>query len=88
MKKEQKFAIQVALTCGVFWGALFFLMTLSHILTGYPGSTFLKFFDSIYIGYTVSWIGSMIGLVWAFVDGFIGAYIFVRLYELIGKKLN
>jgi len=36
----------------------------------------------VYRGYTISPIGSLIGLVWAFFDGLIGGAIFAWVYNL------
>ena len=41
-----------------------------------------------YRGYTVTPIGSLIGLVWALVDGFIGGAIFAWVYNRIAERLN
>ncbi len=88
MKKEFIPAIQIGLTLGIFWALVFFFSTILHILTGYPGASFLNFFKSIYLGYTVSWIGAFVGLLWGFVDGFLAGYIFIRIYEIIGRKIS
>jgi hypothetical protein len=37
----------------------------------------------IYIGYNISAAGSLIGLIWGFVDALIGGAIFAWLYNLI-----
>jgi hypothetical protein len=44
-----------------------------------------------YIGYRISPLGSVIGLVWGFVDGLIGGAVFAWLYNFIaarGQKVN
>jgi len=69
-----------ALTCGLVWGFAIFLLTWWIIafdgVTGDP-----TFIGSLYRGYTVSPAGSLIGLVWALVDGAIGGAIFAWLYN-------
>ncbi len=71
-----------ALTCGLVWGFALFIMTWWLIaLEGATGDS--TFIGRLYLGYTLSPIGSIIGLVWAFVDGAIGGAIFAWLYNVI-----
>lgn len=71
-----------ALTCGLVWGFALFIMTWWLIaLEGATGDS--TFIGRLYLGYSLSPIGSIIGLVWAFVDGAIGGAIFAWLYNVI-----
>ena len=71
-----------ALTCGVIWGLGLFLLTWWIIaLDGATGEA--TFIGRIYRGYKISAVGSVLGLVWAFVDGLIGGAIFAWLYNTI-----
>jgi hypothetical protein len=69
-----------ALTCGIVWGLGLFLLTWWIIVfdgaTGEP-----TLIGRLYRGYTVSPIGSVIGLVYAFFDALIGGAIFAWLYN-------
>ncbi len=63
-----------ALTCGILWGlGLFFLTWWFIAFDGSTGQPTL--IGKIYRGYTVSPIGSVIGLVYAFFDALIGGAI-------------
>lgn len=74
-----------ALTCGVIWGLGLFLITWWIILfDGATGDPTL--IGRIYRGYSISELGSVIGLVWAFFDGLIGGAIFAWLYNLIAVR--
>jgi hypothetical protein len=42
--------------------------------------------SSIYIGYSITPIGSLVGLVWAFFDGLIGGAIFAWLYNKLSSR--
>jgi hypothetical protein len=76
-----------ALTCGIVWGIGLFLLTWWIIaFAGATGETTL--IGKVYIGYHISPMGSLIGLVWAFMDGFIGGAIFAWLYNLIVSTLG
>ena len=76
-----------ALACGLFLGIGLFLITWWIILfEGASGNTTL--IGRIYLGYNISPIGSLIGLVWAFVDGMVGGAIFAWLYNLLNQKFK
>ena len=69
-----------ALTCGMLWAAGLFGLT--WWLIAFGGSTGEHtFIGKVYLGYTVSPIGSVIGLVYAFFDALIGGAIFAWLYN-------
>jgi len=71
-----------ALTCAIIWGfGLFFLTWWLVALEG-PSDT-ATFIGRIYRGYSVTPVGSLVGLAWAFVDGLMGGAIFAWLYNLI-----
>lgn len=82
MKWETK---RVAQTCGIVWGAMIFLMTLISVPTDYAHS-FLSVIASIYPGYTITMAGSIVGLIYGFLDAFIGVYVTVWVYNQLGKK--
>lgn len=74
-----------ALTCGILWSISLFLMT--WWLIAFDGvSNDPTFIGSMYRGYTVSPMGSVIGFAWALVDGLIGGAIFAWLYNLISTR--
>ena len=74
----------VALTLGIIGGASMFLLAWWLIIIGNAeGPTTL--FERMYIGYSFTPIGSVIGAIWGFVDFGIGGAIFAWLYNLINK---
>ena len=75
----------VALTMAIFGAGTMFLLAWWLILTGNAeGPTTL--FERIYIGYTYTPLGSVIGAAYGFVDFGIAGAIFAWLYNLINKK--
>ena len=74
-----------ALTCAVVWGAGLFLATWWIIAFDGPSDS-ATFLGSIYRGYSITAVGSVIGLVWATVDGLIGGAIFAWLYNCFGSR--
>lgn len=73
-----------ALTCGIIWGLGLFALTWWMIAFG--GATGEQtLIGRVYLGYRVSAIGSLIGLIWAFADGLIGGAIFAWLYNTLQR---
>jgi hypothetical protein len=72
------------ITCGLVWGFGVFALT-----------WWVMFFDGasdaptvlgrLYRGYTMTPIGSLIGLVWALADGFAGGIVFAWLYNKLAR---
>ncbi len=79
--------LQAALTGGIIWGATIFLTTLLNLYTGY-GTDFLKIWISIYPGYSLTMVGSLVGLVYGFFDMFIGVYIIYWVYLWLGRYVK
>ena len=74
----------VALTLGIMGGASMFLLAWWLIIIGNAeGPTTLL--ERMYIGYSFTPLGSVIGAIWGFVDFGIGGAIFAWLYNLINK---
>ena len=74
----------VALTTGIFGAvAMFFLAWWLIIIGNAEGPTTL--FERVYIGYSFTPMGSVIGAVWGFVDWGIAGAIFAWLYNFINK---
>ena len=75
-----------ALTCGIIWGLGLFALTWWVIaFDGATGEPTL--IGQIYRGYNISATGSLIGLLWALPDGFVGGAIFAWLYNLLATRL-
>ena len=74
----------VALTLGIIGGTSMFLLAWWLIIIGNAeGPTTLL--ERMYIGYSFTPLGSVIGAIWGFVDFGIGGAIFAWLYNLINK---
>ena len=74
----------VALTTGIFGAVAMFLLAWWLIIIGNAeGPTTL--FERIYIGYSFTPLGSVIGAGWGFVDWGIAGAIFAWLYNRINK---
>ena len=74
----------VALTLGIIGGVAMFLLTWWLIIIGNAdGPTTLL--ERMYIGFSFTPLGSIIGAFWGFVDFGIGGAIFAWLYNLINK---
>jgi hypothetical protein len=70
----------LALSSGIVWGATVFLATLWLLIRGHEG-TLISRLDHFYLGYSFSYPGAFVGLVWGFIDGVIGGAVFAWLYN-------
>jgi hypothetical protein len=76
-----------ALTCGILWGlGLFFLTWWIIAFDGTGNSPMI--IGRIYRGYTISPVGSVVGLIWAFFDGLVGGAIFAWVYNKFAGSLG
>ena len=77
----------VGLTTGIFGAASMFFLAWWLILTGNAEGP-VTLFERIYIGYSFTPMGSIIGAVWGFVDFGIAGALFAWLYNCINKRFN
>lgn len=68
-----------ALAGGILWGLLVFAVTLLEAARG-AGHALIHM-DAVYIGYSVTYAGAVIGLVYGFVSGAIVAGAYALLYN-------
>ncbi len=75
----------LALTCAVSWGCMVFLTTLWMYVRGLQAEPII--FEFIYPGYSISGIGSIIGLIYGFLDGLIVGAFFGWLYNYVSLEM-
>ena len=74
-----------ALAGGLVWGVAIFALT--WWMMAFEGiSTEPTLIGRVYPGYSISPVGSFIGLVWALVDGLIIGAVFAWLYNLLASR--
>ena len=73
-----------ALTAAIFGASTMFLLAWWLILTGNAGGP-TTLIEKIYIGYSFTPIGSLVGAIWGFIDFGIAGAIFAWLYNKIKK---
>ena len=77
----------LALTTGIFGASsMFFIAWWLILIDAAEGPVTL--FERLYIGYSFTPLGSVIGAVWGFVDWGIAGAIFAWLYNRISKTLG
>jgi hypothetical protein len=76
-----------SITCGLIWGFAVLLYTWWIIL--FEGvSHDITWLGRIYRGYNISFSGSLIGFIWALVDGLILGVIFALLYNFLAGRIT
>lgn len=79
--------IGLGLSCGVLWSlAVFFLGIMAS--GSIYGHQVVILLGDIYLGYEPTLLGSLIGMVWAFIDAFIGGALLAALYNYFVPKLT
>ena len=77
-------AVKFGLALGIVWGISIFAMAISGAYMGF-GDQLVDIMSSLYIGYSASATGALIGLVWGFADAFVGGFVVAWIYnKLIG----
>ena len=77
----------VGLTTGIFGAGTMFLLAWWLILTGNAEGP-ITLVERVYIGYSFTTMGSIIGALYGFVDWGIAGALFAWLYNLINKRFN
>ena len=73
-----------ALTCALVWGLGLFFLT--WWIIAFDGSTGeITLIGRLYRGYSISPLGSVIGIIWALPDALIGGAIFAWVYNLLAS---
>ena len=76
-----------ALTCGLLWAVSVFLLTWWVIaFEGATGEATLL--GKFYRGYNISALGSVIGGLWALVDGLLGGAILAWMYNALSDRIG
>jgi hypothetical protein len=65
---------------GIIWGLCMFVSTIVSMYTGYA-KQWLILMSDIYPGYRISGWGSLLGLIYGFLDAFIGLFLLAWLYN-------
>ena len=78
-------SVKLGLSAGIIWGISLFVITFISLWTGYAG-LFLTIVKSIYPGYTVSYEGSIVGLIYGFIDAFIGFFLLGLIYNWLVER--
>ena len=82
MEKCQPLALGTAL--GVVWMFCAALLAITAMF-GW-GDALVTAMASLYIGYSASIVGAVIGAIWAFFDGFIGGVLIAWVYNWAARK--
>jgi hypothetical protein len=74
----------LGLTLGIVWGVAMFLLGLMVMFFNW-GVAWVELMSSLYIGYKATFLGSIIGGIWGFVDAGIAGVIIAWLYNKLLK---
>ncbi len=74
----------LALSAGILWGAAVFVITVTTLLRGGPGQH-VGLLGGVYPGYTVTFLGSLIGFVYGFVSAAVFGWLLAWLYNRMAR---
>jgi hypothetical protein len=77
--------VALGIAIGFVWGGALFITTWLSYLTGYGKFFLIAIPQSLYPGYTISPSGSLLGLIYAFIDGFISGALIGWIYNKVVK---
>lgn len=75
----------LSLSAGILWGAAVFVITIATLLRGGPGQH-VGLLAAVYPGYTVTYLGSIIGGVYGFVSAAVAGALLAALYNRLNKQ--
>ncbi len=75
------------ITCALLWGFGVFILTWWIMLFDGP-SEGPNLLGAVYRGYTITPLGSLIGLAWALADGLVGGIILAWLYNVLSSHVT
>jgi hypothetical protein len=73
-------APKFGLALGIILGLAMLIIGISATYANY-GANIVALCSSIYIGYDITLVGSIVGGIWGFLDGLVGGFIFAWLYN-------
>lgn len=84
LKDECKIDVKkAAISAGLVWGSGIFFAGLLGAITGNFAGDFINAMGSLYMGYEPTYVGSVIGGIWALIDGGIAGALFAYIYNKI-----
>jgi hypothetical protein len=76
--------LAMGVACGVVLGGMIFLVTLIAVTAGLRHrGQFLPLLGQYFIGYTVTWSGAFVGLLWGLATGFLLGWAFAFLRNFV-----
>lgn len=78
-------AKRLGLAGGVVGALLVFLLTLMSLYTGF-GTMSLTMISDLYLGYTITWSGALLGGIYGFIQTYVYFYLLAVFYNYFGKK--
>jgi len=76
--------LRLGVAAGIVWGLCIFICTILAMYIGYS-IQFLNIMADIYPGFTITWWGSLVGLLYGFLDAFVGFFLIAWIYNLLAE---
>jgi len=86
-EKKELNVLSFGLACGITFGVYLLLIGMIAWIFNW-GTTVVQFVGSFYYGFAPTFVGSLLGGLWAFIDAFIGGVIFAWLYNFFSRLIK
>jgi hypothetical protein len=75
----------LAISLGVLWSLAILSLSIIAMMSENYLHNVVEFFSSVYLGYTLSFSGILIGMLWAFIDAAVGGLVLAWLYNKLAR---
>ncbi|MCH9645029.1 MAG: bacteriophage holin [Proteobacteria bacterium] len=75
----------LALSLGILWSLALLSVSIIALISESYLHNIVEFLSSIYLGYSLSFTGILIGMIWAFIDAAVGGLVLAWLYNKLAK---
>jgi len=75
----------MAISFGILWSLGVLFMSMTALVTQSYMHNIVDFLSTIYLGYSLSFSGIIVGMIWGFFDAAIGGFVFAWLYNKLAK---
>lgn len=72
------------LALGITFALILFIFSVAAALFSY-GAGFVELLGDVYVGFSTAPAGILIGMLWAFVDGYLLGFLFVWIFNILKR---
>jgi hypothetical protein len=78
--EEEIKSVRVGTALGILMSLSIGIFTILTIVTEW-GAPLVRIMGSVYLGYSATFLGIIVGMLWGFAKGFLAGYLFILIYQ-------